>query len=248
MRLASVQELLGKMLLKLAGAAGAVAAGHMIFVGETLNAVGMTAEASQLFQKILDRTKTDQDFAKAAEKAMPRIRTQMPKMLREQGKYDEAMKQVEQLIKENPNALEPLMEKGKILEAWAEKDPAKFDEAVAHWAMVRNRLQPLKTKPVEYYDVMYSVAKCLVREAEKSKDKAITAEKANQAEKVLKSALILNPKLNGPDTVAKYKVLLKKAIELQGARRMPTAPRKCDRSQGTVPIFAAMRTLLCQWA
>ena len=55
-------------------------------------------------------------------------------------KFDEALKQVDQLIKDNPNALEPLMEKGRILEAWAEKDPAKFDEAVAHWAMLRQRL------------------------------------------------------------------------------------------------------------
>ena len=33
---------------------------------------------------------------------------------------------------------------------------------------------------------------------------------------MLKAALILSPKLNGPDTVAQYKVLLDKAITLQG--------------------------------
>ncbi len=215
-KLNSVQDLLRKILLKLADRQELSLPG-MIFLGETLNAVGMTAEASQLFQRIIDRTKTDTEFAKAAEKAMPRIRTQLPKMLREQGKFDEAMKQVEQLVKDNPNALEPLMEKGKILEAWAEKNPAKFDEAVAHWAMVRNRLQPLKKKPDEYYEVMYNVANCLVHEAERNKDKATATEKANQAEKVLKSPLTLNPKLNGnPDTAAKYRALLKKAIELQG--------------------------------
>ena len=71
---------------------------------------------------------TDPEFAKRAKKAMSLLRTELLKALRKQEKFDEALKQVDQLIKENPNALEPLMEKGRILEAWAEKDPAKFDD------------------------------------------------------------------------------------------------------------------------
>jgi hypothetical protein len=112
--------------------------------------------------------------------------------------------------------LEPLMEKGRILEAWAEKDPAKFNLAVGHWAMLRNRLQGIRKKPDEYYEVLYNVAKCLVREAEKTNDKAKAADCARKAEQVLKSPMILTPKLNGPDTVAKYKALLNKALALQG--------------------------------
>ena len=79
----------------------------------------------------------------------------------------------------------------------------------------------MRKKPDEYYEVMYNVAKCLVREAEKSKDKAKTVDCAKKAEQVLKSPMILSPKLNGPDTVAKYKSLLNKAIVLQG--RSPDA-------------------------
>ncbi len=41
-------------------------------------------------------------------------------------------------------------------------------------------------------------------------------DKAKKAEQVLKAALVLSPKLNGPDTVARYKVLLNKAITMQG--------------------------------
>ena len=110
-RLASVQELLGKMLLKLAQRQQFSLSG-MMFLGENLNALSMTAEAAGEFQKILDRTATDKDFAKAAEKAMPRIRTELLRSLRERGKFDEALKQVGQLIKEHPNALDPLIEKG----------------------------------------------------------------------------------------------------------------------------------------
>ena len=63
---------------------------------------------------------------------------------------------------------------------------------------------------------MYHVAACLVREAEKSEDKAVAVDRAQKAEQVLKAALVLSPKLNGPDTVARYQVLLMKAIVLQG--------------------------------
>ena len=214
-QLASVETLLGKTLVTLSERQE-LGLGHMMFIGQAMNTVGMTAEASRQFQKVLGRMETDPEFAKQAERAMSLIRTELLKVLRKQGIYEEALKQVNQLIKENPRALEPLMEKGRILEAWAEKDPTKFDEAVGHWTMLRSRLQGMRKKPDEYYDVMYNVAKCLVREAEKCNDKAIILDRAKKAEQVLKSALILSPKLNGPDTVARYKVLVEKAITMQG--------------------------------
>jgi hypothetical protein len=214
-RLATVQGLLGKTLLKLAERKE-LGLGHMMFIGETLNSIGMTDQATEQFQKVLRRTETDAEFAKLAQKAMSRIRSDLLMTLRKQEKFEDAMKQVDQLIKDNPRALALLMEKGRILEGWAEKDPAKFDAAVAHWAKVRNMLQTMRRKPDEYYEVMYNVAHCLVREAERSNDKAMAADRAKKAEQVLKSPMILNPKLNGPDTVAKYKVLLNKAIALQG--------------------------------
>ena len=214
-QLASVTALLGKTLVKLSEREE-LGLGHMVFLGRALNTVGMTAEASQQFQKVLRRTETDPEFAKRAQKAMSLIRTELLKVLRKQEIYEEALKQVDQLIKENPRALEPLMEKGRILEAWAEKDPTKFDEAIGHWTVLRSRLQGMRKKPDEYYDVMYNVAKCLVREAETSNDRPVVLDRAKKAEQVLKAALVLSPKLNGPDTVAKYKVLLDKAITMQG--------------------------------
>ena len=230
-RLASLQELLGKIVLKLVGRRELSLPG-MMFLGETLNSLGMTAEAGSEFQKIFDRAKTDKDFAKAAEKATARIHTELFKSYRERGKFDEALAQVDLLIKEHPNALDPMMEKGRILEAWAEKDPSKFDDAVAQWAMVRNRLQPLANRPgcpPEYFDVMYNVANCLVREAQRSKDKSVTLDRAKKAEQVLKAALILNPTLNGPDTVAKYKVLLNQAIALQGRSPDQNGAKKSEK-------------------
>ena len=214
-RQASIRELLAEMLLKLAQRQE-LGLGHRIFIGGALNALDKTVPAREQFQKILKQMETDPEFAKRAQKAMSLIRTELLKVLRKQKNYDEALKQVDQLIEENPNALEPLMEKGRILEASAETNPDKFGEAVAHWTMLRNRLQRMRRKPNEYYEVMYNVAKCLIRQSEQSKDKTTAVDRARMAEQVLKSPMILTPKLNGPDTVAKYKALVDKAIVLQG--------------------------------
>ena len=67
------------------------------------------------------------------------------------------------------------------MEAWAEKDPTKFKEAVNHWVLVRRRLEPIKNKLPEYYEVMLSIAKCLMREAETTKDKAKSLKQAKDA-------------------------------------------------------------------
>jgi hypothetical protein len=225
-RLASLETLLGKSLVKLA-TRKELSLAAMIFIGDTLSAVGMTDEASGEYQKVIQREKADPAFAKNAAAAMTRVHAQAIGLLRKQGKFKEALDQVDELIKAHPRALEPLMEKGYILEGWAEKEPARFDESVSHWVMLRKKLQTLRPKPPEYYEVMYRVAACLLREAEKSNDKATTFDRARTAEQVLKAALVLSPKLNGPDTVARYKVLLDKAIVLQG--------RTPERKEGKTP-------------
>ncbi len=214
-RLASLETLLGKFLVKLAKRKE-LSLATMVFIGDALGAVGMTDDASREYQKIIQRDKTDPAFAKAAASAMPRVHAQAIGLLRRQGNFKEALDHVNELIKAHPRALEPLMEKGYILEGWAEKEPARFDESVSHWVMLRSKLQALRPKPPEYYEVMYRVAACLVREAEKSSDKATVLDRARKAEQVLKAALVLNAKLNGPDTVARYRVLLDRAIVLQG--------------------------------
>ena len=61
--------------------------------------------------------------------------------------------------------------------------------------------------------MLYNAAACLVQQARRTNNK----EKALLAEQMLKSTLILNPKLNGPDTVAKYNAMLNQAIALRGA-------------------------------
>ncbi len=64
------------------------------------------------------------------------------------------------------------MAKGRLLQAWAEQDPDKFPEAVAHWSMLCAKLEPMRKKPSEYYEVNYNVALCLYLEGQKTGDKS----------------------------------------------------------------------------
>ena len=84
-RSASVRELLGKTLVKLAQRQE-LGLGYMMFIGETLNTIAMTDEASRQLQKILKRTETDPEFDKRAQKAMSLLRTELLKVLRKQAK------------------------------------------------------------------------------------------------------------------------------------------------------------------
>ena len=176
--------------------------GGIVFLAESSQDLGQNDKAREQFQAILDRAASDPAFAKVASKATTRIRSQLIGLLRSDGKFEEALAQVEALLKEQPNALEPLMEKGHILQTLAEKDPKRYDEAVQWWTRLRLKLASAPgKKPGEYYEVIYNCAVCLA--AQKKSEANL------QATQLLNSTLALSPDLDGPDRVELYKALLK---------------------------------------
>jgi len=208
-KLASAQKMMGSLLKKLA-ARKQHTLGGLMAIADLCNASGLSAEANQQYKTILAIPNVDK-------KAATRARAQLVGLLRKEGKFDEAYAEVKQLIQDNPNALEPQGELGRILQSWAEKDPRHYDEAVSQWVRVRNWLQPMRKKPPEYYEVIHNAAFCLFMQAQRSGQKA--EEKYLDAYKLLKSASVLNPSLSGPDMVAKYKALFEK---LDAAMRPPS--------------------------
>lgn len=202
--------------------------GGLVFLAESSLEIGLTEKARDQFQAIIDRAAADPAFAKLAAKAMTRVRSQLIGLLRAEKKYPEALQLVEALLKEQPNALEPLIEKGNILQALAEADPKRYEEAVKWWTTIRLKLQgsPGK-KPAAYYEVIYNCAVCLAAQNQ--------PEKSAQAAQLLNATKALSPDLDGPDRVAKYKALLN---QLPAAKVAPTktAPTKA------APAKAAAKT------
>jgi hypothetical protein len=133
-------------------------------------------------------------------------------LLRDEGRFEEAVKQADALIASHPRALEPLVVKAQILQAWAAKDPKHYDDCVAQWTKIRLMLGRMPRKPPEYYEAIYNAAACLVEQSRAIK----SSEKALQAEQLLKSTLTLSPNLDGPENVTRYNTLLKRAQAAQG--------------------------------
>lgn len=174
----------------------------LVFLAESSAEMGLNEKARDQFQAILDRAAADPAFARQAAPAMTRVRSQLIGLLRAERKYDEALQQVEALLKQQPNALEPLMERGNILQALAESDPKRYDEAIKQWTDIRARLQKIPgKKPPEYYEAIYNCAVCLLAKKKPELNK--------QASQLLNTTLALSPTLDGPDRVALYKALLK---------------------------------------
>jgi hypothetical protein len=186
---------------------------NLIYIADSYARAGAADKARQLYQKILQASETDPELSPAnAAAALTRVRAQLAGLLRDEGKFEDAMKQVDQLIRSNPRDLAPLMEKGRILQAWAEKEPKYYGDAIGHWTSLRTTLSRMQRKPAEYYEVVYNVASCLLAQSRSAQDKS----KALQAEQLLKSSLVLSPNLSGPEMVSRYNELLEQASKLQG--------------------------------
>lgn len=195
-----------------------VAIAGLVFLGDTSALVNQHAQARDIYQRVLQRIEkpSPEDDVAAYAKAGTRIRSQLISILRNEGKFEEANKQVDALIAAHPNSLEPKLEKGRILQSWAEKDPARYDECVTHWANIRVLLGRIKNRPPEYYEVLYNCAFCLLQQSVATKDPT----KALEAGKILKSTMTLSPNLSGPDMVESYKALLTKTAT---AAKQPAA-------------------------
>jgi len=210
---AKLREAQGELLDTIVGRK-ALGVPQLIFIGDACVDLGKNQMARDIYTRLLESIDKDPEAKKTAGAAVTRIRSRQVGLLRAEGRLEDANKVVDALLKAHPNALEPMLEKGYILEAIAERNPKRSDESVAHWTELRLRLGKTKPVPPEYYEVLYNCARVLVRQSRALKDK----EKALTAEKMLKSTLTLTPRLSGEDMVAKYNALLKAAILLRGGK------------------------------
>jgi hypothetical protein len=186
-----------------------------LYLADMCQKVGMDDAAREICLRVANQAEKDPAYAKRAGKSLTWVRVRLLELLAKNGDFQEAHKQAAQLAAANPRALEPLMQQGRILQAWSETDPSHYKETVEHWAKLRGAMLGMIKKPPEYYEVTYNLATALYGQACNSNDNAQIAENAKQAQQLLKSTLVLSPNLSGPEMVARYKALLKKVAALQ---------------------------------
>jgi hypothetical protein len=190
-KLAGCEKMLCELLKNLAKREKMSVAGTN-WVGDTCIAVNLTDEAKDVFNALIERIEDDPEFAKAK----LAIRVKLISIYRKKGELDNALEQVEQLAKDAPKALPPMLEKGHILQALAETstEAEKHEAAVAHWDWVRRRLENVKTgkdkkqRMPEYYQVIAFEGQCFLNFAKKISDKA----QAKRGEQILRQALMFD--------------------------------------------------------
>jgi tetratricopeptide (TPR) repeat protein len=219
--LASVKEMLADMLKKLASRQK-MTPPTLVYIGNLFDAIDMANEAEQQYRSVLDRAKDDPEFIKDKENAklVNAVRAKQVSILRKRGKYQEAVDVATNLINQFPNALEPLVERARIYQDWATRDPSKFDDAIAGWTEIRRRLDKTMARPepknpnerasyrglqASYYEAIYNAASCLLAQAKRlqTSDKAAAAQKAKLGEQLLTAVLQSHPKLDGTEATQK---------------------------------------------
>ncbi|HEX3998884.1 MAG TPA: tetratricopeptide repeat protein [Pirellulales bacterium] len=211
-RISAIKDMLGTMVGKLASRKE-LGAKSMIYLGTLYSDVDDYDDAEKQYKALLARADSDPDFKQEAAPSFLWVRGQLVDLLGKRGKLDEATAEIAKLRKERPNNLDFMVVEAKLWQEWGQKDPARYDTAVQKWTEIRRRLQhqPGKAGAAIYYDSVYNAAFSYFMEANKLAlnpgKKGDAVKKIQDAQKILKSELIPNPKLDGPDSIKRFKGL-----------------------------------------
>jgi outer membrane protein assembly factor BamD (BamD/ComL family) len=199
-------EWAGEQLLTLSESANAQA--ESLRTGRMVRQAGTTAdsarslagEASAVFQSILDTYSKDDDFRKArgGEALLMRTKLKLAGAYRNQREFGKADELIKELIEQNRGLLDPLMEKGHLLEAQAQAGSGQWALAYEHWRRLASRLGQATPKPVDYFEASYHVAYCLLKQNQPA-----------EAKRALNSVMRLSPKVGNEEMKAKYESLLR---------------------------------------
>ncbi|MGA2701146.1 MAG: tetratricopeptide repeat protein [Isosphaeraceae bacterium] len=139
-----------------------------------------------------------------------RTKVKLAAALRSQGitdrkKLDEAASIVEELLSQNPRRIEPLVEKGMLLESQAQAvesqaqaGQGEWSAACQHWQDLAQKLSRTRPRPLAYFDAWYHAAYALHQQNENTK-----------ARQTLNGIMRLNPGVGSPEMKSKYEQLLK---------------------------------------
>jgi cellulose synthase operon protein C len=128
-----------------------------------------------------------------------RTKLKLSASLRGQAKFDKAASLVEELLVQHPRYLEPLVEKGMLLEARAEAGQGDWPAAFGYWQDLAQRLARLRPRPLSCYDAWYHAAWALYKQKQ-----------AVKARQILAGVMRLNPGVGDPEMKARYEELLGK--------------------------------------
>jgi tetratricopeptide (TPR) repeat protein len=182
------------------------------WAGESLLTLGAGGEAQKVLQRVLDDAVKNPDFLnqEGGKERVLRTKIKLAAALRTQGldeavrkpkeskeHYSKAEQLVEEILSQYPRYVEPLFEKGMLLESQAEAGKGDWSAAYRHWQDLAQKLSRMRPRPLSYYDAWYHAALALHGQKEETK-----------ARQTLRGIMRLTPDVGSPEMKARYEELL----------------------------------------
>jgi tetratricopeptide (TPR) repeat protein len=169
------------------------------WAGESLLALGAGAEAEKVLQRVLDESINSPTFLSSSggKERVLRTKIKLASALRAQGKFDKASSLVDEILAQYPRYIEPIFEKGMLLESEAEAGQGDWSLSFRHWQDLAQKISRTRPRPVSYFDAWYHAAYALSQQKQNTK-----------ARQTLNGIMRLNPGVGSPEMEAKYEQLL----------------------------------------
>jgi tetratricopeptide (TPR) repeat protein len=175
------------------------------WAGESLLALDAGADAERVLRRVLNDVVGNSAAPGESGPSARLLRTKLKlaAALRIQGranrnKLDEAASLVEELLSQYQRYLDPLTEKGLLLEAQAQAGQRKWSDAYQYWQDLAQKISRARPRPQAYFDAWYHAAQALQHQSENTK-----------ARQTLNGIIRLNPEVGSPEMKSKYEQLLK---------------------------------------
>jgi tetratricopeptide (TPR) repeat protein len=171
------------------------------WAAEGLLSLDAGAEAEGVLRGLIDESEADAEFMKqqGATERLLRAKVKLANALRIQKKFDQAASVVDELMADATykRYLDPLIEKGELLDAQAEAGQGSWNASCAHWQDVAQKLSRSRPRPESYFDAWYRAAVAYAKQKQTAK-----------ARQTLTAIIRLNPGVGGPVMKQRYEDLL----------------------------------------
>ena len=202
-QLAKVRESFRTFLKALADSKNGQTFESLRWAAEGLLSLGAGAEAEAVLRKLIDESQADAEFMKqkGASDRLLRAKVKLAAAYRAQKKFDQAASMIDELMADPTyrRYLDPMVEKGELLDAQAEAGAGSWAAAGAHWQDVAQKLSRSRPRPEAYFDAWYGAALALSKQNQNAK-----------ARQALTAVMRLNPTVGGDAMKKKYEDLLAK--------------------------------------
>lgn len=198
----------------------------------TAEAAPYFAKARDLCRKLIENIKADPDYA-PSEEATTATLLKVCEIMRYEGKYQTAYKNLLSVLAKSPNNVDAQWEAASLLEAWGRVDPQYYTKAIAGdapsapgknlvwgWNGIVRRLAPSIEKNESYKTLYYDACKAKARTrykyVESVKDPEEKKKQAQAAEDDVRRLYQTHPGFNGPETVKYFDAAYRGFQKLRG--------------------------------